>query len=591
LFRISETFQGQAIFIAIFTVKSNFMKYLLGLSILFFLFSCNQNSTLPYQVEQTETGDSAMVVTAHPLASDVGSAILKQGGNAVDAAIATQFALAVVYPRAGNIGGGGFMVIRLKDGSTDALDYREMAPQSAHRDMYLDESGEIIDSLSTYGGLAVGIPGTVAGMWAAHQKYGFLDWKKLVQPSIELAENGFQILEAEAERFELYKEIFIRYNGIQKNPFVKKTTWKEGDSLIQPELAATLKKIRDQGKDGFYTGSVAEAISTKVKETGGIITVEDLNRYEPAWRIPLQASYKNYSVISMPPASSGGVALIQMLKMLEPYPISDWGPRSPKTIHVMVEAMRRAYADRAAHLGDSDFYEVPIDKLLDSNYLSNKMANFNMQRATSSDSTKAVPFELQMESFETTHTSVVDLEGNAVSVTTTLNLNFGSKVLVNEAGFFLNDEMDDFSSKPGVPNYFGLVGSEANAIQPGKRMLSSMTPTIFEKDGKLWMVIGTPGGSTIITSVLQVFLNVAEFDMTLNEAISLPRFHHQWLPDEIKHEPESFDSTLLQNLQQMGHKMGEVNKIAKVKAIIVNPDGTLTGVGDPRVHEDDAEGY
>ncbi|MEZ4982718.1 MAG: gamma-glutamyltransferase [Saprospiraceae bacterium] len=403
------------------------MKYFLGIGFLILILSCKQNTPLPYEVEQTETGDSAMIVTAHPLASDVGAEILKQGGNAIDAAIASQFALAVVYPRAGNIGGGGFMVIRLKDGSTAALDYREKAPLSAYRDMYLDESGEIVDSLSTYGGLAVGIPGTVAGMWAAHQKYGSLDWKKLVQPSIDLAENGFQILEAEAERFELYKEIFKRYNGTQKNHFVKKDTWQEGDKLIQPELAATLKKIRDQGRDGFYLGSVADAISTKVKETGGIITVDDLKRYEPAWRKPLQETYKNYSVISMPPASSGGVALIQMLKMLEHYPISDWGARSPKTIHVMVEAMRRAYADRAAHLGDSDFYEVPLDKLLDSTYLGNKMADFNMEKATPSDSTKSVPFELQMESFETTHTSIVDLEGNAVSVTTTLNLNFGSE--------------------------------------------------------------------------------------------------------------------------------------------------------------------
>lgn len=532
-----------------------------------------------------------MIVTAHPLASDAGIQILQQGGNAIDAAIATQFALAVVYPRAGNIGGGGFMVIRLANGDTDAIDYREKAPEKAHRDMYLDDEGRVIDSLSTYGGLAVGVPGTVAGMWAVHQKYGTLAWEELLKPAIRLAQNGFQILETEADRFEFYKKDFLHYNGRDKNPFVKNETWYKGDELVQPQLAATLKKIGWEGPDGFYKGAVAAAIAEKVQATGGIIQASDLAAYRPAWRKPLKGKYKNYNVISMPPASSGGIALLQMLKMVAPYPLADWGPGDPKSIHTMVEAMRRAFADRATHLGDSDFYEVPIDQLLDSVYLHKKMANFSIEKTTPSDSTKAVPFELTVESFETTHTSVVDPVGNAVSVTTTINLNFGSKVLVNKAGFFLNNEMDDFSAKPGVPNFFGLVGNEINAIQPGKRMLSSMTPTIIEKDGKLWLVLGTPGGSTIITSVFQVFLNMAEFDMDLHEAITAPRFHHQWLPDEIKYEAGAFDTTLNQQLRNLGHSMKEVKNIAKMKAIEVLPDGRLYGVGDPRVREDDAEGW
>ncbi|MCB0662512.1 MAG: gamma-glutamyltransferase [Saprospiraceae bacterium] len=560
-------------------------------SFLFFQACVTSPEPLPYTVDQVLTDDTAMVVTAHPLASEVGIEILKKGGNAIDAAIATQFALAVVYPRAGNIGGGGFMVIRLANGQTDVLDYREKAPTKAHRDMYLDTTGQVIDSLSTYGGLAVGIPGTVAGMWAVHEKYGSLPWATLLEPSIALAKDGFPILQAEAERFETFKKFFVRYNGTKDNPFVKNTTWKEGDWLKQPKLAATLANISLNGPDGFYKGKVAKDIADKVQATGGILTADDLEKYQPAWRTPITGDYKEYHIISMPPASSGGVALLQMLKMVEPYPLKDWGVRDAKTVHTMVESMRRAFADRATHLGDSDFYEVPIDKLLDSTYLAEKMSNFNLEHATPSDSTRSVPFELKVESFETTHTSIIDGQGNAVSVTTTLNLNFGSKVLVNGAGFFLNNEMDDFSAKPGVPNYFGMVGNEINAIQPGKRMLSSMTPTIIEKDGKLWMVLGTPGGSTIMTSLFQVFLNTAEFDMDLNEAVTFPRFHHQWLPDEIKHEATALDAVLLHQLESMGHHIGDVSKIAKVKAIIVNSDGTLTGVGDPRVVEDDAEGF
>lgn len=544
----------------------------------------------PYDIVQNAVVDSAMVVAEHPLASQVGEEILLAGGNAVDAAIASQFALAVVYPRAGNIGGGGFMVIRLADGTSDALDYREKAPAAASRDMYLDGEGNVMETASKEGHLSVGVPGTVAGMELAFKKYSKLkDWKKLLEPAIKLAAEGYALTESEANRFNEYKEQFQKMNP-DARPFVQADAWKMNDKLVQTDLARTLELIRDMGALGFYEGETADKIVAEMQRGGGLITLADLKNYEAKWRTPIIGSYKNYKIITMPPPSSGGVVLMQILTMLERFPLNEYGFQSAKSVHAIVEAERRAYADRAKYLGDSDFYPVPVDSLMDSVYLVQKMADFDPNKATSSG-VLGPAVKIGVETFETTHTSIIDREGNAVSVTTTLNLNYGSKVIVKDAGFFLNDEMDDFSAKPGVPNYFGLVGAEANAIQPGKRMLSSMTPTIVEKDGKLFMVLGAPGGSTIITAVLQTFLGVTEYGMTLDEAVWASRYHHQWLPDVITCEAPAIDTTVRKQLWEMGHKLENVGRMALIKAVMVLPDGKLQGVGDNRNPDDHASGY
>ena len=557
----------------------------------FLLNSCIKTyKPISYQANKNLIAEKAAVVSPHPLASQIGLEVLRAGGNAIDAAVAVQFALAVVYPRAGNLGGGGFMLIRMADGQAAALDYREKAPLAASRDMYLDGDGNVIEGLSVEGHLAAGVPGTPAGLVEAHARYGRIqDWGRLIQPAIELAERGFPISEAEAGRLNAFQEAFRKHNQAP-NPFLR-DTFLTGHVLVQKELAKTLKQIKKQGKDGFYRGPVAESIAAECRRGNGIITLEDLAAYEPAWREPIMASYKGYNIISMPPSSSGGIALAQMLQMVEPYPLGSFGFHSSRAVHLMAEASRRAYADRAAHVGDSDFYDVPRDSLLSAIYLSQRMANFNPQRATVSDSVLAGAFRLSKESFETTHTSIVDAEGNAVSVTTTLNSNYGCKVWVDGAGFFLNNEMDDFSAKPGVPNQFGLVGAEANSIRPQKRMLSSMTPTIVEQDGALFMVLGAPGGSTIITAVFQVFLNVAEFGMGLDEAVNAGRFHHQWLPDEILVERGVFPDSTRQALQAMGHRFNEVGRMAVIKAILRLPDGRLHAVGDFRNPDDDAVGF
>jgi len=567
-------------------------KLFLYLFILIMFSSCRDNDiTLPYSAEKSIITDTAMVVSAHPLASEAGVEILKKGGNAIDAAIATQFALAVVCPRAGNIGGGGFMIVRMENGTTDALDYREKAPLTASRDMYLDSLGNAISELSREGHLAVGVPGTVAGMVAAHKKYGQLqNFGDLVAPSIRLATDGFNVSQSEADRLNKYKADFERLNT-NPFPFVKKEVWKLGDLLVQTDLANTLKRIQKEGQKGFYEGETADKLIAEMTRGKGLISYEDLKKYNAIWREPVVGEYKDIKIITMPPPSSGGIALMQMLNIIEDYPINNLGQNQPETMHLMIESMRRAYADRAEFLGDADFYPVPVDSLIDEAYLSMRMADFNPKYATRSDTVAAGNFTLKQESFETTHTSVVDGSGNAVSVTTTLNLNYGSKVLVNGAGFFLNDEMDDFSAKPGVPNYFGLIGNEANAIAPEKRMLSSMTPTIVEKDGQLMLVLGTPGGSTIITSVLQTFLNVAEFGFKVDDAVNAPRFHHQWLPDEVWYERGQMDSTLLQSLSAMGHTMVEKEYLGKVKAIHAMTNGQLHGAGDRRNEDDDVEGY
>ena len=560
-------------------------------SIILILSACRTEPPKPpYNVVQSLIEDTCMVVAEHPLPAKVGVEILQAGGNAIDAAIASQFAKAVVYPRAGNIGGGGFMVIRLANGETAALDYREQAPSAAHRDMYLDSTGAVIEDLSKAGHLAVGVPGTVAGMWEAFQKYSKLkNWIQLIAPSIKLAEDGFKITEPEAGRLNDFKEQFKKHNE-DAAPFVKALPWKMGELLVQKDLANTLRRISENGVSGFYEGKTAELIVAEMKRGNGLITLEDLKNYKAVWREPIITQHKNYGIISMPPSSSGGIALSQILGMIEPFPIKDYGFQTAKSVHIIAEAERRAYADRSEYLGDSDFYPVPIDSLLNDNYLSMRMADFEESKASVSESIHSGNFK-QVESFETTHTSIVDGEGNAVSVTTTLNLNYGSKVLVAGAGFFLNDEMDDFSAKPGVPNYFGLIGAEANAIEPGKRMLSSMTPTILTKDDELFLVLGAPGGSTIITAVLQTILNVIEYDMPLDEAVAAPRFHHQWLPNEIKVEPTAIDTVERQKLWDMGHHLKGVKRMALIKAVQVLPDGKLHGAGDPRNEDDHAEGF
>jgi gamma-glutamyltranspeptidase/glutathione hydrolase len=522
----------------------------------------------------------AAVVSAHPEASKVGVAIMKSGGNAVDAAIAVQFALAVVYPNAGNIGGGGFMVYRSKTGESDALDYRETAPGKASRDMYLDDQGKPVIDKSLLGALASGIPGSVDGMVKAHNKYGKLKWKKDIQPAIDLAANGFAVTAQQAAELNRHKAEFIKYNR-KPVAFVKEAVWKEGDLLKQPELAATLKLIRDKGRAGFYEGPVAAAIVASMAHTQGIISAQDLKAYKSVWRKPVSGAYKDYTVISMPPPSSGGIALLTMLKQVGHYPLSKWGFQRDSTVQLMVEAERRAYADRASYLGDPDFFKVPQTALLDANYIQSRMKDLSFEKATPSADIK--PGVLPgYESEQTTHYSIIDAEGNAVSATTTLNGSYGSLVVVEGGGFILNNEMDDFSVKPGSPNMYGLIGGEANAIYAGKRMLSSMTPTIIEKDGKLLMVVGTPGGSTIITSVFQTVLNVLAFGQGMQAAVAAPRFHHQWLPDEIAVEKGAIAPSTRNYLEAKGYKFKDRGAIGRVDAILVRPDGELETGADPR---------
>ncbi len=551
----------------------------------------NANQAGIYPISKSTIADRAMVVAPHPIASQVGLDILKQGGNAVDAAIAIQFAIAVVYPRAGNIGGGGLMVLRSKDGKFNALDYREKAPGNAGRDMYLDSLGNVVPRLSIEGHLAAGVPGTVAGMIAAHKKYGKLPFKTLIQPAIDLAKKGYAITQGEVDRLNGNQANFKKYNA-EDNALVKADPWKLGDALIQPNLAATLERIQKKGKAGFYKGQTADYIVAEMARGNGLISLDDLKNYQARWREPVAANYKNYRIVSMPPPSSGGIIILQLMKMMERFPLAEWGFQSLNSVHLMAEAERRVYADRAQYMGDPDFFKVPQDSLLNDKYLRQRMANFNPTQATPSKDILAGDFRsIGKESFETEHTSVVDAEGNSVAVTTTLNSNFGNKVMVHGAGFLLNNEMDDFSAKAGVPNQFGLVGSEANSIQPNKRMLSAMSPTIVEKDGQLFLVIGAPGGSTIITAVFQVMMNVMEFGMPIDEAIKAGRFHNQWLPDEIWVEKAAMTPERRKELEQMGHKLREVNYMAVVKAILRLPNGKLQGAADPRNPDDDAKGY
>jgi len=561
-------------------------RFWAAFAVLLFVISCQP--TTQKRAERGAIGDSAMVVSAHPLATGAGLVILEKGGNAVDAAIATQFALAVVYPRAGNIGGGGFAVIRMADGSTSALDFREKAPLAATKTMYQDKNGDVDGSKSTLGHLGAGVPGSVAGMWQLYEKYGSLPWEELVQPAIELAFEGFIITQDEAEALNEKQEDFAKAN--RYTPWViRKGGWSAKDYVNQPQLAATLSFIRDSGRDGFYKGIVADQIVKEMQAGNGLITHEDLENYQAQWRTPLTSRYKGHTIITMPPPSSGGVAMLQLLQGAELLNIGQHGHNSAEATHLMAEIEKRVFADRAKHLGDPDYYHVPTDYLLSEEYNKARFEGITLDKITPSREISAGKAP-GYESPETTHFSIVDKFGNAVSLTTTLNLNYGCKVWVKGAGFVLNNEMDDFSAKPGVPNFFGLIGAEANAIAPGKRMLSSMTPAIVEQDGNLRAVVGSPGGATIITTVFQTILNIIDYDMTMQDAVNAKKVHHQWLPDQIKMETGAISEKAKKTLENQGYQFEEVEKIGRSDCILVMPNGQLEGGADPR-GDDFAKGF
>lgn len=541
-----------------------------------------------YTINKKVIAENGAVVSAHPLASKVGIEILKQGGNAIDAAIATQLALAVVYPNAGNLGGGGFMVARLGDGNLLALDYREMAPGAAHRDMYIDPDGTARTDKSQDGHLSSGVPGTVAGLFASH-KYARLPFDKLIQPAIELAEKGFVISEREAKSLNGLQDELKKLNTMMP-VFVKSNdgAWKAGDTLVQTDLANTLKRIKEKGQAGFYEGETARLIVEEMKRGGGIISYNDLKNYKARYRTPHAFNYKGYKIVGMPMPSSGGLLLNQMMKMIENRNIGAMGFHSTQAVQLMTEAERRAYADRAQYMGDADFYKVPVSMLCNEIYLQERMRDYNPAKATPSSDIKPGVL-LKAESEETTHLSVLDKDGNAVAVTTTLNNSYGSRTVVGGAGFFLNDEMDDFSIKPGVPNMYGAVGGEANAIQAGKRMLSSMTPTIVLKDNKPYIVVGTPGGTTIPTQVFQTLVNILEFNMSAEDAVYKPKFHHQWLPDTLKVE-RNFPAAVIERLQSMGYTIEQRGAIGRTEIIKILANGKFEAVADYR-GDDAAEGY
>lgn len=574
-----------------------FFRYLIGfIVVLFVVFLLTHQIVFWQQLPEPREGTigkNAMVVSAHPLASEVGNEILKQGGNAYDAAIAVNFALAVVYQQAGNIGGGGFMVHRQSDGSVGSLDFREKAPMAAHQDMYLDDNGDVISGLSQEGHLAVGVPGAVDGMMKIHSQYATMAWADLIEPSIRLAEDGFTLTSQGAS------SLNSAYGSFEDNndtaiTVLSKDEWEEGDHIKFPDLAETLKLIAINGREGFYAGPVADKIVAEMSSSNGLITHEDLKRYSSVWRDAIETSYKGHKVITMPLPSSGGVSLVQLLKGAEQIDMVSWPHNSASHIHYMTELQRRAYADRAEWLGDPDFVEVDVERLTSLDYIRNRNSDIDADSKTDSQDIK--PGEVAtIESFETTHFSVVDQWRNAVSITTTLNGMFGSKVVVDGAGFFLNNEMDDFSVKPGVANQFGLVGNDKNSIQPEKRMLSSMSPTILEKDGELYMVVGSPGGSTIITVVFQSISNVVDFGMSMQEAVDAKKTHSQWLPDVVIMEKGSTDLPTLGSLVFKGHipvawpvfPFG----LGRVNAILVKEDGSLEGAADDRAEDNFAAGH
>ncbi|HEY4064067.1 MAG TPA: gamma-glutamyltransferase [Puia sp.] len=549
------------------------------------LLAQENNTPYAYHIRKKVDVRHGAVVSAHPLASNAGLSILQQGGNAFDAAIATQLALAVVYPAAGNIGGGGFMVAHTAKGKNIALDFREKAPAAATRDMYLDAAGNPRPGLSENGHLASGIPGTIAGLFA-ESKYARLPFARLIQPAIDLAEKGFVLTESEARSLNGTKAAFIKYNTVP-SVFIKETAWKAGDTLVQKDLAATLRRIRDKGAKGFYEGETARLILEEMQRGKGIITAADLQGYTAKEREATVFPYKKYTVVTMPLPSSGGVILQQMLKMVEAQPLKEYGFESVKTTHWMTEAERIAYADRAKFLGDRDYYSVPVKTLTSDAYLRKRTALIDPDKAGNSKDIQAGT--LTSASEETTHLDVLDQEGNAVSITTTLNGGFGSRVVVGGAGFFLNNEMDDFSIKPGIPNMYGAVGAEANAIAPGKRMLSSMTPTLVLDKGKIFLVVGTPGGTTITTSVFQTLVDILDFGMSTEDAVNKPKFHHQWLPDELYVE-KGFPDDTREALVKMGYKITQRGSIGRTEVIKILPDHTIEAVGDIR-GDDTAAGY
>lgn len=526
----------------------------------------------------------AAVVSAHPLASQAGAIMLKKGGNAFDAAIATQWALAVVLPEAGNIGGGGFLVATMANGDKYALDYREKAPGKATENMYIDKEGKANTHNSQNGHLASGIPGTVAGLFETH-RYAILPMATLLEPAIQLAQEGFAITANEASGLNRTKKAFVAYNT-EIPVFVKDSLWKQGDTLVQKDLAKTLRNIQSLGAKGFYEGETAALLVAEMTRGAGIITMEDLKNYKAVWRKPVVFDYKGHEIISMPPPSSGGIMLHQMLAMLSRFPLDKMGFHTAESVQLITEVERLAYADRAEFLGDPDFYKVPAETIVSETYISQRLSNYKKDTAGVS---KNVSHGMLPESEETTHLSVMDSYGNAVSVTTTLNGGYGSKTVVAGAGFLLNNEMDDFSVQPGVANMYGAIGGKANAIAPHKRMLSSMTPTIVMKSNKPFMVVGTPGGTTIITSVLQSIVNVIDFNLSAYEAVNEPKFHHQWLPDELYLET-TFPIATMEKLKKMGYIIKGRGSIGRTDMILVNKDGTLDAVGDNR-GDDSAAGW
>jgi len=566
------------------------MNRLLVLLAICFLGACQtpNSSESNVRVEQNLDSLKAGVACAHPVAARIGAEILERGGNATDAAVAVQWALAVCYPEAGNIGGGGFMVMRQNDGLTVSLDYRERAPIGAFPELFIGPNGEVTEGISTDTRVGAGVPGTVAGIYEMHARFGSLEMSMLIDPAIDIARNGFAITATQALRLNENREKFETRNRFRTD-FVKDTPWVEGELLIQEDLANTLDRLKKKGPTEFYSGETAQMILDEMADGRGLITERDLKNYQSKWRNPIKFSFDNFQVISMAPPSSGGIALEQMFKMAEMLKVENIEHNSVEYLHFNTEIQRRVYADRSIYLGDPDYYDVPYSELVDSTYLAARLESFEY-RATPSSRISHGKMEQMAESMETTHISVVDQEGNAVSITTTINGLYGSRIVVAGAGFLLNNEMDDFSAKPGTPNMFGLIGGKANSIEPGKRMLSSMTPSIVEKDGDLFLVVGSPGGSTIITSVYQTIANCAYYNMNLKEAIAAPKFHSQWLPDKIFLEQDRFSEDVINMLGNKGHDVDYFPSLGRVDAIKVSANGMLEVCGDPR-GDDVGAGY